>query len=145
MPKTEKKTQAIRYRFSVPEDDVSVVQWLKNQNNISSSLRTLVRDAIRSTGMQDVTCVPVEQYAKRGRPSNAELLAREAEKHEPEPETVVETEVQETIPEPVEIPKPAERQPERPQAAPPVHNDSDNIGVVPGLSEAGGELLGLLG
>lgn len=79
MQKTSKKSTVTRYRFSVPDDDISVVQWLENQHSISMSMRLLIRDAIRSTGLQDVTCIPVEQYAKRGRPSNAELAARERE------------------------------------------------------------------
>lgn len=79
MQKTSKKSTVTRYRFSVPDDDVSVVRWLENQHSISMSMRLLIRDAIRSTGLQDVTCIPVEQYAKRGRPSNAELAARERE------------------------------------------------------------------
>lgn len=77
MQKTSKKSTVTRYRFSVPDDDISVVRWLENQHSISMSMRLLIRDAIRSTGLQDVTCIPVEQYAKRGRPSNAELAARE--------------------------------------------------------------------
>lgn len=83
MQKTSKKSTVTRYRFSVPDDDISVVRWLENQHSISMSMRLLIRDAIRSTGLQDVTCTPVEQYAKRGRPSNAELAARErTEKNE---------------------------------------------------------------
>lgn len=135
MQKTSKKSTVTRYRFSVPDDDISVVRWLENQHSISMSMRLLIRDAIRSTGLQDVTCIPVEQYAKRGRPSNAELAARErtekneapaevpripaepAEMYEPVPQVKTKT------PEKIYVSDP---EPERV----PDDNDYEDVGVV---------------
>lgn len=72
---------AKRYRFQVPAADESVQEWLAAQINISTSLRQLIRDDIQKNGFTDVTCRAVEQGAKRGRPTNAEL-ARRAEEAE---------------------------------------------------------------
>lgn len=110
MAKTSKKLPAERFRFSVPSDDISVIQWLGNQHSISNSVRALIRDAIRSTGLQDVTCMPVEPYAKRGRPSNAEKMARE-QAHMDDGQMTGNT--FESVPEPVQEPVRApERKPE---------------------------------
>lgn len=65
-----------RYRFTVPEQDSSVQEWLDAQLNISSSLRALIRDDIIKNGCSDVTCRVVEQGPKRGRPTNLELERR---------------------------------------------------------------------
>lgn len=72
---------AKRYRFQVPAADESVQEWLSAQINISNSLRQLIREDIQKNGFTDVTCRAVEQGAKRGRPTNAEL-ARRAEEAE---------------------------------------------------------------
>lgn len=64
-----------RYVFSCPDADVSVQTWLLAQSNVSASLRTLIREAIRQYGNTDITCLPVEQRGNVGRPSYAELAA----------------------------------------------------------------------
>lgn len=64
-----------RYVFSCPEADLSVQTWLQSQSNVSASLRTLIREAIRQYGNTDITCLPVEQRGNVGRPSYAELAA----------------------------------------------------------------------
>lgn len=66
-----------RYRLTVPQQDTSVQDWLDAQLNISASIRQLIRDDIIKNGYTDVTCRQVEQGAKRGRPTNAELERRE--------------------------------------------------------------------
>lgn len=68
-----------RYRLTVPAQDTSVQDWIAAQLNISASIRQLIRKDIQSNGYTDVTCRQVEQGAKRGRPSNAELERRETE------------------------------------------------------------------
>ena len=67
---------AKRYRFQVPAADESVQEWLAAQINMSNSLRQLIREDIQKNGFTDVTCRAVEQGAKRGRPTNAELARR---------------------------------------------------------------------
>lgn len=90
---------AKRYRFQVPAADESVQMWLAGQLNISNSLRQLIREDIQKNGFTDVTCRAVEQGAKRGRPTNAEILRR-AEESEGIEEHVV-TPVEEKVEEPV--------------------------------------------
>lgn len=70
-------TKAKRYRLTVPDADVSTQQWLASQINFSNSIRALIREDIMKNGFTDVSCRPVEQGLKRGRPSNAELERRE--------------------------------------------------------------------
>lgn len=135
MQKTSKKSTVTRYRFSVPDDDISVVRWLENQHSISMSMRLLIRDAIRSTGLQDVTCIPVEQYAKRGRPSNAELAARERTEKNEAP-----AEVRRAPAEPAEtyepVPQVKTKTPEKMYSSDPEperafdDNDYEDVGVV---------------
>lgn len=71
-----------RFRFSVPKADVSVLSWIESQANLSSSIRTLIRNRIAECGMTDVTCDAVVQKGKVGRPSNAELAQREVMKEQ---------------------------------------------------------------
>lgn len=66
-----------RYRFSVPNADTSVNQWIEQQASLSHSLRALIRNRIIEHGMTDPTCDSVTQRPKVGRPSNAELAQRE--------------------------------------------------------------------
>jgi hypothetical protein len=61
-----------RLRWSVPAADVSVNDWLDVQENISSSLRLLIRESIEREGYIDVVNKPVEQLPRRGRPPQAE-------------------------------------------------------------------------
>lgn len=67
---------ATRYRLSVPEADESTLAWIDAQLNLSYSIRMLIREDIQRNGCTDVSCRAVEQGAKRGRPSNAELERR---------------------------------------------------------------------
>ena len=57
-----------RYRFSVPNEDESTQRWLDAQQNLSLSLRLIVRRQIEREGYIDVACRPVEQLPRRGRP-----------------------------------------------------------------------------
>lgn len=95
-----------RYRLTVPEQDTSVQRWLSEQLNMSASIRQLIRDDIEKNGYSDVTCRMVEQGAKRGRPSNAELARREQES--------MNNQLQESVPVVSEVPvaMPVQVQPE---------------------------------
>ena len=46
-----------RYRLSVPEADTSVNDWIASQDNLSFSLRCIIKDAIARYGLTDVTCI----------------------------------------------------------------------------------------
>ena len=70
MPKTAE--QNVRYRFAVPEQDVSVHDWIQAQMNLSMSLRLLIKEDILRNGCTDMTCRVVEQLPKRGRPPMSE-------------------------------------------------------------------------
>ena len=113
-----------RYRFSVPEDDKSVTEWIGKQNSLSTSIRQLIKDAIRKYGQQDITCLPVEQYEKRGRPSNAELAERaQAQPERPTKKLAAKQETPQTVapaqPVPVaQAPDPAPQPVAPPQATP---------------------------
>lgn len=72
----KKTVSSQRFRLSVPDADESVLAWIGAQLNLSASVRMLIRDDIQQNGFTDVSCRTVEQGAKRGRPSNAELERR---------------------------------------------------------------------
>lgn len=57
-----------RLRWSVPAADVSVNKWLDVQENISSSLRLLIRQSIGREGYTDVVNKPVEHVPRRDQP-----------------------------------------------------------------------------
>lgn len=66
-----KKPACVRYRFSVPEKDVCVHRWIKNQSNVASSIRELIKDRIKKTGYDDITCYEVQKQGPVGRPRTA--------------------------------------------------------------------------
>jgi len=60
-----------RFRISIPTADTAVIEWLKNQTNISFSLRVLIKEAIAQDGYIDVTCradSSMGQPKRAGRP-----------------------------------------------------------------------------
>ena len=60
-----------RTRLSVPAADVSTIRWLGAQDNVSASIRALIRQHIAIEGYTDPTCSPVEQQPRRGRPKGS--------------------------------------------------------------------------
>ena len=66
-----RKPAMVRYRFSVPEKDVSVIRWVQNQSNVSQSIRDLIKNQIKRTGFEDVTCQEVHQLVPVGRPAGS--------------------------------------------------------------------------
>ena len=62
------KPEALRFRFSVPVEDVSVREWVEKQHNLSMSVRQLIKDYIEANGYTDATCQPVSQVRGPGRP-----------------------------------------------------------------------------
>ncbi|QNE18122.1 hypothetical protein F1D05_09760 [Kribbella qitaiheensis] len=57
-----------RLRWSVPAADVSVNEWLDIQENISSSLRLLIRQSIGREGYTDVVNKPVDHVPRHDQP-----------------------------------------------------------------------------
>lgn len=70
----EKKKVSSRYRLSVPQHDLSVNEWCKMQDNLSFSLRTIIKDYIEANGMTDPTCIEVVETPKVGRPKKGGKL-----------------------------------------------------------------------
>lgn len=68
-----------RMRLNIPEQDLSVTEWLDKQLDASASIRAVIRDYIQRNGYTDPTCGRVEQI-RRGRPviSDDESLSKEA-------------------------------------------------------------------
>lgn len=48
-----------RIRLSIPYDDVDVMEWVSNQQNLSQSVRLLIKDFVRENGLKDAMCVSV--------------------------------------------------------------------------------------
>ena len=90
-----------RYRFSVPNEDESTQRWLDAQQNLSLSLRLIVRKQIEREGYIDVACRPVEQLPRRGRPPGS---VSEADPAELDSESVQEQPSQAREPEPEPVP-----------------------------------------
>lgn len=99
-----------RYRFSVPNEDESTQRWLDAQQNLSLSLRLIVRRQIEREGYIDVACRPVEQLPRRGRPPGS---VSEVDPAELGSESVQEQPSQAREPEPELEPTPAASDPQR--------------------------------
>lgn len=102
MAKAERKY----VKLSIPLADASVLRWLEGQDNMSDSIRQLIRQDIEKNGYDDVFCRDIVPGAKRGRPSNAELAMREQTSQRQTLETVqpvVESLVQEPVVQPQRV------------------------------------------
>lgn len=139
-----------KVRWTVPAVDTSVIEWLDHQENISHSLRLLIRESIQRDGYIDVFYKPVDQLPRRGRPPLEITEQREddeaaGERHpaarpvqsQPQPvvtdqaDSVVEKTAPEAQPEPVPAPvetaeKPAANVP-NPAPEPPKQASIDEI------------------
>ena len=71
-------------KLSVPVADTSVMAWLERQDDMSASIRFLIRNEIERNGLEDVFCREVIPQSKKGRPSNAELQYRAEQEQEHE-------------------------------------------------------------
>ncbi|MEV0412400.1 hypothetical protein AB0I68_16730 [Streptomyces sp. NPDC050448] len=109
-----------KVRWTVPAADISVIEWLDQQENISQSLRLLIRESIQRDGYVDVYYKPVEQLPRRGRPPLESTEQREDDEAVTErrpaampvqPQPVVADQahavVEKTAPAPVARPEPA--------------------------------------
>ncbi|MFI8089085.1 hypothetical protein ACIF9R_12315 [Streptomyces sp. NPDC086080] len=112
-----------KVRWTVPAADTSVIEWLDQQENISQSLRLLIRESIQRDGYIDVFYKPVDQLPRRGRPPLESIEQREddeavterrpaARPVQPQPavadeaEVAPDTVVEKTAPAPVAQPEP---------------------------------------
>lgn len=98
-----KLDSAKRYRFTVPSQDAYVQEWIEAQINLSTSIRTLIREDIQKNGYTDVTCREVEQRPKVGRPTTAEVEKRKLREVETEQENVGRDYVEDVVTTPVPI------------------------------------------
>ena len=62
-----------RLRFTVPDADLSVLEWISHQSSLSHSIRALIKRHIEDFGMTDPTCETVSFKRRRGRPSANEF------------------------------------------------------------------------
>ena len=62
------RTPSQRFRISVPETDKEVLAWIDAQANLSFSLRLLMREAMRLSGEQDISCTQFTFRNPPGRP-----------------------------------------------------------------------------
>ncbi|TLS44886.1 hypothetical protein FE633_17195 [Streptomyces montanus] len=102
----------------MPAADTSVIKWLDQQENISQSLRLLIRESIQRDGYVDAYYRPVEQLPRRGRPplenteqrddDEAVTERRPAATIQPQPAVTeqVDAVVEKTAPAPVAQPEP---------------------------------------
>ncbi|MFE4332489.1 hypothetical protein ACFRQM_24615 [Streptomyces sp. NPDC056831] len=59
-----------------------MIEWLDEQENISQSLRLLIRESIQRDGYIDVVYKPVDQLPRRGRPPLESTEQRDDEESE---------------------------------------------------------------
>ncbi|MGW2986449.1 hypothetical protein [Streptomyces goshikiensis] len=124
-----------KVRWTVPAADTSVIEWLDQQENISQSLRLLIRESIQRDGYVDVYYKPVGQLPRRGRPPLESIEQGEDEEAVTGRRPVVETVqpqsvplgtdqtdavVEQTAPAPVSRPEPAPAPAETAEASAPV-------------------------
>lgn len=70
-----------RFRVTIPSDDVSAIEWLQCQKNVSMSLRMLIRQAIEDRGMRDYFATgsgEIVQRPRRGRKPASEEMSEDA-------------------------------------------------------------------
>lgn len=59
MSENKKPTGSIRCHFSAPVCDEQIIAWIKNQQNLSLSIRVLLKDCITRYGIGDVLNQPI--------------------------------------------------------------------------------------
>lgn len=68
MASYEEGATSRRLKWTIPKSDTSTQAWVEQQDSVSRSLQTLVRESIQRDGYVDVVNRPVEQLPRRGRP-----------------------------------------------------------------------------
>lgn len=137
----------IRYRLSVPESDVDVIEWIMAQANLSISMRALIKRYVAEEGIRDAFCSATGLRPRRGtgrqndsvrwaadeydgedrRPARRSARRSAPVRPEPEPEQGPAPVAQEPAPAPVpqETRQPAAPVQEKPAA--PIETDEDGF------------------
>ena len=72
------RVENLRYRFAVPVGDQVVNDWIKCQDNLSFSIRLLIKSFIEENGMVDATYTrSADPVPKRGRPKGSSVKEKE--------------------------------------------------------------------
>ena len=113
----KKRQSAMNYRhcISVPDNDTDVVNWINAQNNLSMSLRHLIKQSVQKDGIGDIFCKPISNPGvSAGRPKGSVSVT----------EDVTETKVEVTpkVVEPVGVPYVAPASQVAPQSQPMVQS-----------------------
>lgn len=102
------KVESVRVRFTVPQDDVSVLEWIESQHRLSESLRLLIKNDIIRNGCTDVTCRAVTQQTRRSVKTQASLeepvVVVPDTRPKSKPKRVQENHQAVEMPEPVSVP-----------------------------------------
>jgi hypothetical protein len=64
------ETTTVRFRVSIPEEAEQLIEWFKNQSNISYAVMDVLRDYIAQNGTGNVFARRIESIQTRGRPKN---------------------------------------------------------------------------
>lgn len=79
----------MRLQTTIPDKDNDVIEWLKIQENVSYSLRTVIRQSIARDGMIDITCKPIANPGVfAGRPRKQEDIPVQIKDEEKMSDTV---------------------------------------------------------
>lgn len=109
----KKRQSAVNYRhcISVPDNDIDVVNWINAQNNLSMSVRQLIKQSVQKDGIGDIFCKQISNPGvSAGRPKGSVSVT----------ENVAETKTDVTpkMVEPVGVPYVAPAQQTVPQSQP---------------------------
>lgn len=70
-------------RLVIPKEDADVLEWLRNQYNVSMSVRQIIRGFIQTYGMLDVFCVAVPRGDAGAMVHSAPAISRQAMEQAP--------------------------------------------------------------
>lgn len=62
-------------KISIPEADRTVLEWLAAQDDMSTSMRYLIRQDVAVNGVTDILCRDVIPMVRKGKPSGSERLS----------------------------------------------------------------------
>lgn len=88
------------YKIDVPNGDASVIDWMEMQDDVSISIRLLVKDYITRKGYNDVACLPAEYNPVGRKPKDQPIEPKEAKTES----NKIDPQVSEPVSEPVVAP-----------------------------------------
>lgn len=120
MGRKRQSATILRHCISVPDNDKDVVNWIMAQNNLSMSIRHVIKQAVQKDGIEDVFCKQISNPGvSAGRPKGSTTVTNVASeaKAEVTPQVVeavsvpnVEVPVQQT--QPTQVQQPVQAQPQ---------------------------------